>query len=229
MASRSSITFGAAIMMADPALAVAVEPPDIPPGGNAESPNLCVTRSGEMSRGWRPPGKHGQQAGSRVRAAGRDLSRVVVAQRDPTVAGNPQSGKHRGCGAEADERVAFGATPRGALRQAEPGRADPEALVEMLARPLQVVAGRRVASFRTRSSIGSISSATASSSIALSSAENPGASPGARMKVVGGRFSGTIFWLMAVRPISEEVTRSARCLVRESASVQARHPFRGRQ
>jgi hypothetical protein len=54
-----------------------------------------------------------------------------------------------------------------------------------------------VESFFMRSSIGSMFSATASSSIALSSANDPGASPGARMNVVGGMFSGTIFWLMA--------------------------------
>ncbi|MBB5858338.1 hypothetical protein HDA45_008425 [Amycolatopsis umgeniensis] len=57
--------------------------------------------------------------------------------------------------------------------------------------------GGAVELFRCRSSIGSMFSATASSSIALSSAKDPGASPGARMNVVGGMFSGTIFWLMA--------------------------------
>jgi hypothetical protein len=51
--------------------------------------------------------------------------------------------------------------------------------------------------FRSRSSIGSIPSATASSSIALSNANDPGASPGARMNVAGGTCSGTIFWLIA--------------------------------
>jgi hypothetical protein len=50
---------------------------------------------------------------------------------------------------------------------------------------------------RLRSSIGSIRRATASSSSALSSANDPGASPGARMNVVRGTLSATTFWLTA--------------------------------
>src|SRR5258708_39946431 len=48
-AGRASITSAAAIMTADPALAVPVEPPDMPPGGRAESPSSGVTRAGGMS------------------------------------------------------------------------------------------------------------------------------------------------------------------------------------
>jgi len=56
-----------------------------------------------------------------------------------TVPGTAGQG-HRGRGAHADEPVAVGVAVRSALCPAEPGRTDLEALVEVLARPLQVVA-----------------------------------------------------------------------------------------
>jgi len=76
------------------------------------------------------------------------------------------------------------------------GRTDLKHSFEVLARPLQSLPGGAVEFVPMRSAIGP-SSSTASSSIALSSAKDPGASPGAAMNVVGGMCSGTIFWLIA--------------------------------
>ncbi len=96
--------------------------------------------------------------------------------------------------------------------------------------------GGAVELFRLRSWMGSIFNATASSSMALSSANEPGASPGARMNVVSGTFSGTIFWLMdrfSVAYHSREVPcevgstneRSIAVLDHESCRTASNVPF----
>ena len=79
----------------------------------------------------------------------------------------------------------------GAPRRSQPNRAAPccrQAASDRLdqGRPLSGSAG---GSFRRRSAIGSMLSATASSSMALSSAKLPGASPGARIQDGVGTFS----------------------------------------
>ena len=56
--------------------------------------------------------------------------------------------------------------------------------------------GSASGSFRARSSIGSIFNSYASASIALSTANVPIDSPGARMKVLAMRWSFVTFWPM---------------------------------
>jgi hypothetical protein len=188
----------AASMIAVPTLAVAVEPPDRPPGGSAESPSLGVTRSGAMSSDSAPtrdmtvsrpvPGSAPLVVTSAVSSASRVIS---------TVAGKRSAG-NIAVAVPRPTSQSPSVCPRGE-RCAQPNRAAPiwKHSSRCLLDHCRSLPGGAAELFRMRSSIGSMPSSTASSSIALSNAKDPGASPGARMNVVGGMCSGTIFWLIA--------------------------------
>ena len=185
-------------MIAVPALAVAVEPPDMPPAGKTESPSRGVIRSAEMSSDSAPtsdstvsrpvPG-----SAPLVDTTAVSSSRSMIS----TLAGNRRAG-NIAVAIPIPTSQSPSACPCGE-RFAQPKRVAPtwKHSSRCLLDHCRSLPGGAVELFLRRSSIGSMFSATANSSIALSSAKDPGASPGARMNVVGGTFSGTIFWLIA--------------------------------
>ena len=184
-------------MIAVPVLAVAVEPPDMPPGGSAESPRCGVIRSAGMSSDSAPTRDN---TVSRPVPGSAPLVRTSAVSSALSVM-STDAGKRSAGNIATATPVPTSHSPSVCPRlprPAQPNRCAPmrKHSSRCLLDHCRSCPGGAIELFRCRSSIGSMPSASASSSIALSRANEPGASPGARMNVVGGRCSGTIRWLI---------------------------------